>query len=238
MYEEKIFVTSNDVDEHYKTKLSAIFKYLQQVSTDHAELIGLGKKDTVEKGMFWVITRMKVVIHKLPEMLETLTVTTHPGDLMLFVFPRFYEVYNEKGELVISASSSWVLLDSNTHKLVTKPPVDYSLYIPEKSRDDIPIPEKINFEDIEKIETRKVRYSDIDLNSHLNNTKYIEYITDIHNTDFYRENYFKEIVINYEKEVMDNQEVELFSNNQIPEIVVGKVNGNTCFTAKITYSKR
>ena len=116
IYQEKIFINSNDVDDHYDLKISTIFKYLQQTATNHAELIGLGMKDTFDKGMFWVITRMHVKILKMPKMLETLTVITHPGNMMMFLFPRFHEIYNEKGELVIVASSIWALLDVNTHK--------------------------------------------------------------------------------------------------------------------------
>ena len=239
MYQEKIFITSNDVDDHYDLKISTIFKYLQQVSTNHAELLGLGKKDTVDKGMFWVITRMKVIIHKMPKMLETLTVTTHPGDMMLFIFPRFYEVYNEQGELVISGSSSWVLLDNETHKVKMKPFGDgYSLQ-GEKDERDIPVPEKvIGLDNIELVDERKVRYSDIDLNGHLNNTKYIDYITDTHDSHFYNKYCVKEILINYEKEIKDNDEVKLYSDNSIPEMIVGDVNDSHCFIAKINYEER
>ena len=239
MYQEKVFVNSNDVDDHYELKISTIFKYLQQVSTNHAELLGVGKKDTVDKGMFWVITRMRVVIHKMPKMLETLTVTTHPGETMLFIFPRFYEIYNEQGELVISASSSWALLDNETHKVKMKP-FDDGFSIPWKKDDrDIPLPEKVSINgDIELVESRKVRYSDIDLNGHLNNTKYIDYIIDIHDSNFYNKHQVKEILINYEKEIKDCDEVKLYSNNSIPEIIIGDVENTHCFLAKIIYEGR
>ena len=238
MYQEIIFVNSNDVDDHYDLKISTIFKYLQQVSTNHAELIGLGKKDTVDKGMFWVITRMKVVIHKMPKMLDTLKVTTHPGDTMLFVFPRFYQIYDQNDELCITASSSWVLLDINTHKVVMKPfSNDFS--VPSETRpEDIPLPEKVNISTLYKVEDRKVRYSDIDLNGHLNNTKYIDYIIDTHDIDFYKTHRVKEIIVNYEKEIKDKDIVSIYSDNQDVETVVGDVDNIHCFTAKITYENR
>ena len=238
MHSEKIFINSNDVDDHYDLKISTIFKYLQQVSTNHAELIGLGKKDTVDKGMFWVITRMKVVIHKMPHMLETLTVTTHPGDMMMFIFPRFYEVFNEKGELVISASSTWVLLDLETHKIKMKPFGDGYNLPGEKNDKDIALPEKISLPEVSKVDSRKVRYSDIDLNGHLNNTKYIDYIIDTHDMNFYKKHRVKEILVNYEKEIRDSDEVLLYSDNQIPEIILGKVNEINSFIAKIEYEDR
>ena len=235
MYQEKVFINSNEVDSHFDLKISSIFKYLQQVSTNHAEILGVGKKDTWDKGIYWVITRMKVVIHKMPKMLETLTVTTHPGETMLFMFPRFYEIYNEKGELVISASSSWALLDRKEHKIVTK----HGFNIPkEKDDNDLPLPEKITAKDISLVEKRKVRYSDIDLNGHLNNTKYIDYILDTHDLSFYDKKQVSEIVINYEKEVKDGDEVSLYSDNNFPEIIVGETNSSRSFTAIINFKDR
>lgn len=238
MYQEKILVTSNDVDDHYELKISTIFKYLQQVSTNHAELIGVGKKDTVDKGMFWVITRIKVVIHKMPKMLDELIVTTHPGETLAFIFPRFYQIYNLKGELMISASSSWALLDNVTRKIKMKP-FDNDFKLPyEKDDKDISLPEKVNVEDVTFIDKRKVRYSDIDLNCHLNNTKYIDYLIDIHDIDFYKKHRIKEILINYDKEIRYNDEVEFYSNNKEEEIVVGKINDVHAFSSLIKYEDR
>ena len=238
IYQEKIFINSNDVDDHFDLKISTIFKYLQQVSTNHSELIGLGMKDTVDKGMFWVITRMRVKILKMPHMLETLTVTTHPGNMMMFLFPRFYEVYNESGELVILASSVWALLDINTHKVVTKPLEEGFDYEGTSLSEDLPTPGKVIFDKLIKIEDRKVRYNDIDLNRHLNNTKYIDYIIDTHDINFYKKYRVNEILINYEKEIKNGDSVEIFTDGNMPEIIVGDVEGNHNFSAKVTYEKR
>ncbi len=238
MYQEKIYVTSNDVDSYLDTKLGAIFRYLQQVSTNHAELIGLGKKDTVDKGMFWVITRMKVVIHCMPKMHETINVCTHPGDMIMFLFPRFYQIYSESGELLVEASAVWVLLDSITHKAKMKPFGDNFTFKGEKDEKDLPLPEKVEIAETSLLESRKVRYSDTDLNGHLNNTKYIDYIVDAHDSNFYKKYKFKEICINYEKEINDNQIVNLYSSNSVPETIVGDVDDVHSFIAKVNYQER
>ena len=238
MYQEKIFVNSNDVDDHYDLKISTIFKYLQQAATNHSEILGVGKKDTVDKGMFWVITRMRVVIYKMPKMLDTLTVTTHPGETMLFIFPRLYEIYDQHGDLCIAGSATWVLLDSLTHKVKMKPFEDGFKIPGEVKENDIALPDKVTFESIDKIDERRVRYSDIDLNGHLNNTKYIEYIIDTHDINFYKTKRVQEITINYEREIRQNDLVTLFSDSHSPEVVVGKVDNNISFIARLTYINR
>ena len=238
IYQEKVFITSNDVDDHYDLKISTIFKYLQQVSTNHSELLGIGMKTTLEHKMFWVITRMHVKIIKMPKMLETLTVTTHPGDLMMFVFPRYYEVYNESGELCIVASAAWVLLDVDTHKVVTKPYGEGFEFKGTSLPEDISMPGRVIAENLTKLESRKVRYNDIDLNGHLNNTKYIDYIIDTHDIHFYKKYRVSEILINYEKEIRDGDIVDIYSDSNIPEIITGDVSGNRSFGAKVSYIER
>lgn len=238
MYQEKFFISSGDVDDHFALRLSSIFQFFQIVSTNHSELLGLGKKETWDKGMCWVITRMKVVVHKLPKMLDTITVQTHPGEIMSFLFPRFYQIYSEQGELLVSGSACWTLLDAKTHKVIVKPVEETIAYPSEKHPDDISLPERVIGNDLSLVDTRKVRYSDIDLNTHVNNVKYIEYIIDTHDVNFYNKNSIKEIVINFEREMTIGNEVNFFSNGNNPEVIVGEVDNIRRFSAKITYEKR
>ena len=237
MYKEKMLITSIDVDDHLCLKVSSIFKFFQQVSTNHCEKLNIGQKDTIDKGVCWVVTKMQFVIHKYPKMNDEVIVTTHPGVTNKFLFPRFYEMYDKKGNLLISGSSIWVLIDMNTRHVVLKP--DLGKNIPgEKNKDDIEIPESITVQDeLVKVEDRKVRYNDIDLNGHLNNTKYVDYIIDLNDREFYSQKMVKEIIINYDKEIRDGNVVSLLVNKD-RSIVRGEVEGKTSFTALLIYGDR
>ena len=238
MYQEKFYISSGDVDNHFELKLSAIFQYFQIVSTNHSELLGLGKKETWDKGMCWVITRMKVTIYKLPKMLDTVIVKTHPGEILTFLFPRYYQIYSEDGELLVAGSACWTLLDANTHKVIMRPVADVIAYPSEKHPDDISLPERVIATDLSKVDSRKARYSDIDLNGHVNNVKYIEYVIDTHDVKFYDKYQIKEICINYEREITEGSEISFFSNGEFPEIVTGEADGIRRFSAKVTYQNR
>ena len=97
---------------------------------------------------------------------------------------------------------------------------------------------KITLTATEEVDKRVVRYSDIDLNGHLNNTKYVEFIVDTHEPEFYRHHKIASIEINYDHEIRGSQEVVLYSNKNNPEVITGKVNGNTHFTSLLTYEHR
>ena len=236
MYQKKYLIGSNDIDQFLELKLPSLFKMMQEISTEHAEVLNIGKANTLDKGMFWVITRMEVEIIIPPKYLQNVVLTTYPGDDLRFIFPRYFLLEDEKGNTLVKASSTWMVLNRNTHTVVLNPFNGYKC-TPEHKEGELALPRKVVSGDASLVETRKVRYSDIDLNGHLNNTKYIDYILDLHDSDFYKKNRIKHFLINYEKELMDNDILSLFSGNKNPEYIKGEVD-KTAFEVNISYEKR
>ena len=237
MHKEKVLVTSIDVDNHLNLKVSSIFKFMQMVSTNHSEELHIGQKDTIDQGICWVLIRMKVEIYKYPKMNDEIIVATHPGEIDRFLFPRFYEIYDKKGNLLIAGSSIWVLVNMSTRRVVVKP-FEGRTFKGETCKDDIPLPEKIELGELPKYEDRKVRYNDIDLNGHLNNVKYIEYVVDTRSKEFYDEYQIESVVVNYDKEVREGQTIALYVDGKSDFQVKGVVEEKTSFSAKVGVRKR
>ena len=237
MHKEKVLVTSIDVDNHLNLKVSSIFKFMQMVSTNHSEELHIGQKDTIDQGICWVLIRMKVEIYKYPKMNDEIIVATHPGEIDRFLFPRFYEIYDKKGNLLIAGSSIWVLVNMSTRRVVVKP-FEGRTFKGETCKDDIPLPEKIELGELPKYEDRKVRYNDIDLNGHLNNVKYIEYIVDTRSKEFYDEYQIESVIVNYDKEVREGQTIALYVDGKSDFQIKGIVEEKTSFSAKVGVKKR
>ena len=237
MYQKKYYLGVSEVDSNLELKLSSFFIMMQEVATEHAEVLGIGKKNTIDKGLFWVVTRYSVDVIKAPKYLQTVVVKTYPGDDKKFIFPRYFQVESESGEILIRASSTWCVLKKEDHSISLNPFDGVSLP-PEHMENEEPLPKKVLTQDNELIEERDVRYSDTDLNGHLNNVKYIEYIIDLHNSDFYKNNRIKHITINYEKEILAGNKVKLYQSKNNPEYVCGMVDDKSSFHAEITYEKR
>jgi acyl-ACP thioesterase len=88
------------------------------------------------------------------------------------------------------------------------------------------------------VEQRKVRFSDTDLNSHMNNTRYIDFILDMHDSSFYKNKRINKILINYNKELKDGQIVNLFSSKTSPEYIKGEVDDTNVFDVELTFENR
>ena len=90
-------------------------------------------------------------------------------------------------------------------------------------------------EDNIQIETRKIHYSDLDFNCHMNNVRYVELLMDTHDFEFYKTHRPSFISLNYIKEIKENEMVTVYSDRNNPETIEVKVDGGTSFLGKVTF---
>ena len=237
MFKKEFLIETSDVDALSELKLSSLFRYLQDTATEHAERLGCGQSEVLEKGRFWVITRYLVEVIKMPSYFQKINVYTYPVEGNKLLFPRLFKVTDENDNLLIKAASSWVILDKINHRVVIDP-FEGKAFPTEKYDDDLPLPGKVMNVERELIESRKVRYSDVDLNAHLNNTKYIEYIMDTHDLEFYKKHRVKKVLINYNHELLSDQVINIRSNRELVENISGDVDGVNIFDAILEFEKK
>lgn len=237
MYTRKHLVESTEVDSRLNLRLADLFRIMQDVATEDAERLDIGKAQTIDKGFFWVITRYAVTIYKYPKYLETVNVTTYPQGKNKFIYPRNFIITSMSGETLIRASSTWLVLEKATRKIALHV-FDGKDVLEEHLDNEEPNAIKVDIVDPTFIEERKVRYSDIDLNGHLNNTRYIEYIVDSLGDEFHKDNIINHITINYEKELKAGDMVKLYrKRNDDIELIQGKCDEKIVFNVLIKAKK-
>lgn len=237
MYQKKYFIGSNDVDQFLELKLASFFKMMQDIATEHAEVLNIGKQETIDKGLYWVIARTELDILSMPKYLTNVVLKTYPGDDLKMLFPRYFQLEDEQGNVLIKASTTWMVLNKETKRVCLNPFNGYKAPT-EHYEGELHLPTKCASDETSKVEDRLIRYSDIDLNGHLNNTKYIEYVVDTHNSEFYKKHRISHFLINYHKELKDGEVLTLLTNNKIPEYVRGEVSGVLSLEVNIDYRDR
>ena len=230
-------VTSVDTDFNLDVKLSTLFLYFQEVSSLHSEVLGVGKSETIDQDLHWIITRFHVDIIKLPRYGDKIKIKTYPGDNNKIFFYRHYIITDMNDNVMVRANSIWLIIDALTHQLKKDPFKGYSLPI-HHEEGELDNPPKINGEVTKYLYTRKIKYSDIDLNSHLNNTRYIELIQDSFDLDFYRDHKIKSIKINYNQEFKAEDEVEVYTSESNPYIISGRKDHKDHFIAELDFIKK
>ena len=235
MYKKVYSVSNNDVDARFELKVSAIFRLFQDVAMLATRDAKVDSMSLSERHIDWVISRMNVEIKRLPKCDEEIYVCTYPGKDMAMLYPRYFFITDAKGEVIIRSSSIWALINNETRKVIVDRDVISKL--PEEKYDDqLPLPEKISLpENSSFIEKRVIHYSDLDFNSHMNNVRYIELLTDTHDSFFYKNHQIKSISLIFLKEIKEKEAVEIYSNASNPETISVKVNGELAFLGKVTY---
>ncbi len=178
-YEKKLVIRSEQVDMTRHLRMAELFRLLMEVSVAHTEDLGCTRAETLDKGLLWIITRQLVEIDEMPEYDDEITLRGWQGDMMHVFFPRFYEIEKE-GRVVVRAQALWALIDQETREIIM--PEDYGIELPGRPGSDdmfltaIVIPESAG-EPVSCTET-VTRFSQMDINGHMNNASYFDMIDD------------------------------------------------------------
>ena len=235
MYQKEFVISNNDVDYRFTLKPANLYRLFQDVALKATEEVGSDSISLSKRGIDWVITRMDVEIKRLPRCNEKITVCTYPGKDLAMLYPRFFYILDEKNEPIIRASSIWALIDAKTRKVIVDKDTIKKLP-PETHENELPLPGKIACDNERTlIETRKIHYSDLDFNCHMNNVRYVELLMDTHDFEFYKTHRASYISLNYMKEIREKEMVEVYSDHNNPEIIEVKVDGSTAFLGKVTF---
>lgn len=169
-------VTSFLVNLRGEAGLHAMLSFIQDVGWQHALQLDV----KLPKNFTWVFTRQKLVMRSWPKWKETVTIKTWlrsnlTGPFLL----RDYEIYR-KDDLLGVATATFTAIDLTTRKIGE---LDWNAFhqILPSHQQSLPItPEKIVFQTgkTQDLVTFQVRNSDLDLNFHVNNTKYAQWILD------------------------------------------------------------
>lgn len=237
MYKEKFVVQKDEVDSFGEIRISKLMWHMQNVAGEHAIKLKIDRDILMKDNNIWVVVRYDMKINRLPKLKEKYIITTHPGETKGFMFPRFFQVYDKHGNLLVNISSTWVVVNFDTRRIILRPFKDVSLPV-EKDINDLELPAKINEEATNLVCKRLTKESELDINIHINNTFYYDYVLSIHDEAFYQENQVSRILLNYEKEITHPSEIEIYSSKTNPEVIIGKVDGNPSFLAKVEFIKR
>jgi acyl-ACP thioesterase len=208
-----------------KLTIYSLFDYLQDIASDHAVLLGYGRDDLLERNQFWILSRIYTEISELPAWGNKIIVKTWPrGTDKLFAL-RDYEVRLPDGKSVASATSSWLIIDRTTRK-IQRPDNKLSNFNPEPVLDHA-LPrnaQKLYSAGSEgQIVSRfRVKLSDLDINLHTNNARYLKWVIDNYNPGFVMNNVPAYVEINYLAESRFNEEIlirmsENHDNNNISD---------------------
>lgn len=183
-----------------KATLPMIGGCMLQCATKHAEERGFGYSYMTEHNRVWVLSRMVIEMFEYPKNDSKLIINTWVADVNRLFTERYFSFENDEGKEIGFAKSLWASIDMKTRRptnvLELQSMVDFVNKEKQCSIDGLGKIPPIQ-DDFEKIATFGVKYSDVDINKHLNSMKYIEHLVDVFDIDLFREKDINRFEINY-----------------------------------------
>ncbi len=179
IWKESFPVHSFDVGNAGVLKPQAIFQFFQEAAGKHATDLGVGFDALRKLGLFWVLSRVKAAIEKLPAWGDEVTLVTWPKGIDRLFALRDFLMIDREGTSLVRGTSCWLLVDMERMRprRIDSIPRSFPVLTEEhalrESLDKITVPENLAV----KYE-KQVMVSDLDVNHHVNNTEYVRWITD------------------------------------------------------------
>lgn len=195
-------IKSYDSDQKGKLTLHTLFHFLQECAWDNARLNNFGFEFLESKNAYWVLSRILVQIDEYPDWRDEIKIKTWPKGTNGFFALRDFEVY--KNEKVIGhVTTAWLILNKDSKRPQR---LDQFNFVQEDFIHDHAIERDLNKISIpnetKRVDERKVYYSDLDVNKHVNNATYVRWILDSYFSDSEKE--ITEFEINFLSELYLN----------------------------------
>ena len=201
-------VTEMHADRYGRCRSASLLRFAQDAAGDHCKKLGADWDTMAAKGLFWAVIRQRMEVTRLPKVGETVTVKTWPMPTTRVAYPRASVGLDEAGNELFKVMSLWVIMDMRTRAMIR----------PDKSGVDVQgvvlggelaAPAGLNFKDLPGETLRTVGFTELDVNGHMNNARYLDWLCDLLPSDFHREHPMKAVTICYLNEALEGQQVSL-----------------------------
>lgn len=177
IYSEDFQIRASEIDTNGQITLSAICALFQEVAGNHALLLNFDITDLHKKGLTWVLHRLDLKIDRFPKWRESITIETWPaaGDPLRAY--RNYRILDSDNNVLGVCLSYWMMINMDTRRptrmtedILNTRLSDRDHVLPVRS-DKIP-----KIEEHTSVKEIPVRRSDLDINKHANNARYVEWM--------------------------------------------------------------
>jgi medium-chain acyl-[acyl-carrier-protein] hydrolase len=209
-WEDEYSIPFGEVDIKNEVFLPHLWNLMQETAWHHANHLKLSYSDLAEQKYFWVLSRLSIQMEGYPQWGDRIKIKTWLTGIGRLFALRHFSISNSKGDILGTAKSAWLVLDLKSRKPQRIEPVfKHMLHM----FDDLVSneePEKLPSPVQSKMgKSYKVRYSDIDMHHHVNNTKYIEWILDSYPFEMNQTHHIHSFEINFLYESSHEDEISI-----------------------------
>tara|TARA_Y100000768_G_scaffold388940_1_gene388999 strand:+ start:5569 stop:6312 length:744 start_codon:yes stop_codon:yes gene_type:complete len=229
IFEKEYEVSLPMININGKLGIFGLLNIIQDLSSQHAEVQGFGYEAQIKLNKFWVLVGQRIQVKKWPKWNDKLRFKTWIRLLSGKIVYRDIEFYLEDN-LIGECSVSWLLMDGETRKMAKLE--DFPVTV--RAREDYCLPFKaeklVKRDEFQDSGERIVRVTDLDINNHVNNTKYTQWVLDTIELQYHKKLFLSEFEINFLSEAKLDDHIKILRSekgaSEVDTQFVGLIKGS------------
>jgi medium-chain acyl-[acyl-carrier-protein] hydrolase len=179
IWKETYQIRSYEVDCHHRLSVLAIFNFMQEIASRHAEALGVSVQQLLSENYTWLLSRLKIKLASFPAWKDQIQIKTWPSGARRLFALRDFEILDKDHQSVAAAISAWLVLDVQKHCPARIGPFIDRL---KPLEGDHVLPDTLD--KLPGLASRThekkfvVRHRDLDINQHVNNVSFVEWLVE------------------------------------------------------------
>lgn len=196
-------IRTSELDFRKRIPPSVLYRCLQESAENHAVAYEFDSETLLQKGLTWVLLKIHLVVDEYPEGRQDIIVETWPSGLESRYAHRDFLVFLPgRQDPIARGASTWVLLDVARNRPSVVGDLLGDSHVVRRPRAlEHPFPPVVPAGDVVRTLNVPVRLSDLDINDHVNNLHYVEWIVESVPENVWRETTPAEIQLEFKRAV-------------------------------------
>ena len=237
IYKTQFAVDQVHVDRFGRLRPSMMLRFAQEVAGDHSAALSMSYEELAARGLFWAVVRTRLQVSRTPMLGQTLALETWPMPTTRTAFPRSVVAYDQEGREAFRAVSLWVLMDLEQRTMVLPSKTD--IVVDGLLRGgELALPRAVAPHALDQEDRRRVCFTDLDRNGHMNNARYLDWIDDLLPSVFHRDASLHDMTLSYINEALEGQTLAVgygFEGEALHVDIHRPEDGHRIFAAQLHY---
>lgn len=225
--EDNYKVSMAEKDVRYAIKPAVLLNYMQDLAAKSIDFIGreYSCDALLQDGLGWFLIRYRIEFDDYPVGVSNVKVQTECRGANKMTTYRDFECFDfDTGKRLLRGTSSWFIVELENKSIVNINQKFPKFRQFEKRPDDLTLRKLRPIENADFERIFHVRYDDLDMNGHVNNTVYITWALEVLGYDFLCSHKLKNIDIYFKHEVRFGEDIismaKLDTQNNISEHLI------------------
>ena len=200
------------VDFKGRLTMGVLGNHLLNCAGFHASDRGFGIARLNEDNYTWVLSRLAIELDEMPYQYEEFSVRTWVENVYRLFTDRNFAIIDKDGKKIGYARSVWAMINLNTRKPADLLTLHGGSIVDYVCDEPCPIekPSRIKVTAKEPVSKLTAKYSDIDINGHVNSIRYIEHILDLFPIELYKSKHIRRFEMAYVAESYYGDELSFY----------------------------